>query len=167
MLGVEESRLRVVAYDVGGNYGTRNNTYPEFALACWAARRLGRPVKWLCERGEALLTDFQGRDLTVSAELALDADGSISLPSAPQTSAISALTPPRSCRSPRVPSSCTSLYRTPVAHARARAVFSNTVSTAPYRSAGRPEVMFVMERLVDIAPRANSASTGSSCAAAT
>ena len=152
MLGVDESRVRVVAYDVGGNYGTRNNTYPEFALACWAARRLGRPVKWLCERGEALLTDFQGRDLTVSAELALDAAGNFL---AFRTSNLSNLGAYAASFVPLTKGTelSTSLYRTPVAHARARAAFSNTVSTAPYRSAGRPEVMFVMERLVDIAAR--------------
>ncbi len=152
MLGVDESRVRVVAYDVGGNYGTRNNTYPEFALACWAARRLGRPVKWLCERGEALLTDFQGRDLTVSAELALDADGNFL---GFRTSNLSNLGAYAASFVPLTKGTelSTSLYRTPVAHARARAVFSNTVSTAPYRSAGRPEVMFVMERLVDRAAR--------------
>jgi aerobic carbon-monoxide dehydrogenase large subunit len=152
MLGVEESRVRVVAYDVGGNYGTRNNTYPEFALACWAARRLGRPVKWLCERGEALLTDFQGRDLTVSAELALDREGNFL---AFRTSNLSNLGAYAASFVPLTKGTelSTSLYRTPVAHARARAAFSNTISTAPYRSAGRPEVMFVMERLVDWAAR--------------
>ena len=72
MLGVEDAQVRVVAHDVGGNFGTRNGTYPEFALICWAARRTGRPVKWRCERGEAMLTDVQGRDLTVTAELALE-----------------------------------------------------------------------------------------------
>src|SRR5581483_11723486 len=75
MLGVAPERVRVVAGDVGGNFGTRNGTYPELALAAWAARRLGRPVKYLCERSEAFLTDHQGRDLTVEAELALDGDG--------------------------------------------------------------------------------------------
>ena len=67
--------MRVVARDVGGNFGTRNAFYPEFALVCWAARRLGRPVKWTCERAESFLSDYQGRDLAVQAELALDADG--------------------------------------------------------------------------------------------
>jgi len=148
MLGVEEARVRVVAYDVGGNYGTRNNTYPEFALICWAAKRLGRPVKWLCERGEALLTDFQGRDLTVSAELALDAAGNFL---ALRTSNLSNLGAYAASFVPLTKGAelSTSLYRTPTARARARAVLSNTVSTAPYRSAGRPEVMFVMERLID------------------
>ncbi|HWD57088.1 MAG TPA: xanthine dehydrogenase family protein molybdopterin-binding subunit, partial [Stellaceae bacterium] len=152
MLGIEEARLRVVAYDVGGNYGTRNNTYPEFALVCWAARRLGRPVKWLCERSEALVTDFQGRDLTVSAELALDAHGNFL---AFRTSNLSNLGAYAASFVPLTKGTelSTSLYCTPVAQARARAVFSNTVSTAPYRSAGRPEVMFVMERLIDRAAR--------------
>ncbi|HWB49034.1 MAG TPA: xanthine dehydrogenase family protein molybdopterin-binding subunit [Stellaceae bacterium] len=152
MLDVAEPALRVVAYDVGGNYGTRNGTYPEFALACWAAKRLGRPVKWRCERGEAMLTDFHGRDLTVEAELALDADGNFL---AFRTSNISNLGAYAASFVPLTKGTelSTSLYRTPLAQARARAVFSNTVMTAPYRSAGRPEVMFVMERLIDIAAR--------------
>jgi aerobic carbon-monoxide dehydrogenase large subunit len=152
MLGVDETQVRVVAEDVGGNYGTRNGTYPEFALVCWAARRLGRPVKWLCERGEALVTDFQGRDLTVAAELALDADGNFLALRASNLSNVGAYA------ASFVPLTkgtelMSSLYRIPAARAQARAVFSNTVSTAPYRSAGRPEVMFVMERLIDRAAR--------------
>src|SRR6185503_10595462 len=75
VLGVPESAVRVVAHDVGGNYGTRNSCYPEFPLVAWASRRLGRPVKWTCERREALLTDYQSRDLVSHVELALDADG--------------------------------------------------------------------------------------------
>src|SRR2546430_17529695 len=75
ILGVEEEAVRVVARDTGGNFGTRNSFFPEFALVAWAARRLGCPVKWTCERGEAFLSDYQGRDLTVAAELALDAQG--------------------------------------------------------------------------------------------
>ncbi|HVH81768.1 MAG TPA: molybdopterin cofactor-binding domain-containing protein, partial [Stellaceae bacterium] len=152
MLGVDERQLHVLAYDVGGNYGTRNGTYPEFALACWAAKRLSRPVKWLCERGEALLTDFQARDLTVQAELALDGEGNFL---AFRTSNLSNLGAYAASFVPLTKGAelSTSIYRTPVAQARARAVFTNTVSTAPYRSAGRPEVMFVMERLIDIAAR--------------
>ena len=152
MLGVEDAQIRVVAHDVGGNFGTRNGTYPEFALICWAARRTGRPVKWRCERGEAMLTDVQGRDLTVTAELALSDQGDFLALRASNLSNLGAYA------ASFVPLTkgtelMTSLYRTPVARARARAVFSNTVSTAPYRSAGRPEVMFVMERLIDRAAR--------------
>ena len=78
VLGVPPDRVRVVSGDVGGNFGTRNAFYPEFALVAWASRRIGRPVKWTCERQEAFLSDYQGRDLFVSAELALDGDWTIS-----------------------------------------------------------------------------------------
>ena len=81
-LGVPESDVRVVSGDVGGNFGTRNSCYPEFVLVAWAARRLGRPVKWTCERREAFLTDYHGRDLTSQAELALDARRHASSPCA-------------------------------------------------------------------------------------
>src|SRR5437773_292667 len=74
-LGVPESAVRVMAREVGGNFGTRNSCYPEFALVAWAARRLGRPVKWTADRREAFLADYQGRDLVSHAELALDAGG--------------------------------------------------------------------------------------------
>src|SRR6202007_2601660 len=75
LLGVTPEQVRVLCHDMGGNFGTRNLFYPEYALLAWAAHRLGRPVKWTCERHESFLSDWQGRDLTVMAELALDADG--------------------------------------------------------------------------------------------
>src|SRR5262249_38128508 len=73
MLDVPPQSVRVLMDDIGGNFGTRGMIYPEFALVAWAARRVGRPVKWTCERHEAFASDYQGRDLAVSAELALDA----------------------------------------------------------------------------------------------
>ena len=75
VLGVPEASVRVVAQDVGGNYGTRNSSYPEYPLVAWAARRLGRPVKWTGDRREMFLSDYQARDLVSTMELALDADG--------------------------------------------------------------------------------------------
>src|SRR5215831_12861841 len=75
VLGVPPERVRVTSGDVGGNFGTRNAFYPEFALVAWASRHVGRPVKWTCERQEAFLSDYQGRDLYAEAELALDAAG--------------------------------------------------------------------------------------------
>jgi len=75
VLGVPEAEVRMVMHDVGGNFGTRGAFNPEFGLVVWAARRVGRPVKWTCERSEAFLCDYQARDLAVTAELALDADG--------------------------------------------------------------------------------------------
>ena len=75
ILGVPAEMVRVTANDIGGNFGTRNAFFPEFTLIAWASRRIGRPVKWTCDRHEAFLSDYQGRDLNVEAELALDADG--------------------------------------------------------------------------------------------
>ena len=150
ILGVAEDRVRVLAADVGGNYGTRNAFYPEFALVAWAARRLGRPVKWTADRGEAFLSDYQGRDLAVAAELALDADGRFLAMRGSNTSNVGAHTVSFVPLIKGV-EIMTGLYDMPAAHFRARAALTNTPPTNPYRSAGRPEVMFVLERLVDIA----------------
>jgi carbon-monoxide dehydrogenase large subunit len=152
MLGVEEGAVRVVARDTGGNFGTKNSFFPEFVLVAWASRRLGRPVKWTCERREAFLSDYQGRDLTVEAELALDAQGNFLALRASNLSnagAHSASHVPLS----KGASIITSVYRFPAAYVRARAVLSNTPPTTPYRSAGRPEAIFVVERLIDLAAR--------------
>ncbi len=152
VLGVPESAVRVVARDVGGNYGTRNSFYPEFALVAWAARRLRRPVKWTCERREALTTDYQSRDLSSHAELALDADGNFLAFRGVNTSNVGAHTVSFVPLAKGVAVS-TSVYHVPVATMRARAVLSHTAPTTAYRSAGRPEVMFVVERLIDLAAR--------------
>ena len=151
-LGVPEDAVRVVGRDVGGNYGTRNASYPEFALLAWAARRLGRPVKWTGDRREMFLTDYQARDLHSELELALDGDGSFlgfrgvntfnvgahGVSFVPLAKGIGVLP---------------GLYRFPVAAMRGRAVHSHTAPTYPYRAAGRPEALFVIERLIDIAAR--------------
>jgi len=154
MLGVPEAQIRVISRDVGGNFGPRNYTYPEFALAAWAARRVGRPVKYVSDRSEGFLSDFQARDLTVAAELALDAEGNFLALRADNLSNLGAYA------ASLVPLTkgtelMSSLYHVPVVAARARAVLSSTPPTAPYRSAGRPEVMYVMERLIDLAAREN------------
>src|SRR6266478_2415604 len=154
ILDVGEDAVRVVARDTGGNFGTRNSFFPEFALIAWAAKRLGRPVKWTCERHEAFLSDYQGRDLTVAAELALDAQGNflaLRCSNLSNAGAHSASHVPLS----KGASIMTSVYRIPAAHVRARAVLSNTPPTTPYRSAGRPEAIFVIERLIDLAARAH------------
>jgi len=152
MLGVAEQSVRVVARDTGGNFGTKNSFFPEFALVAWASRRLGRPVKWTCERGEAFLSDYQGRDLTVEAELALDAQGRFLALRSSNLSNAGAHTVSHVPLS-KGASIITSVYRFAAAHVRARAVLSNTPPTTPYRSAGRPEAIFVIERLIDLAAR--------------
>ena len=152
VLGVPESAVRVVAYDVGGNYGTRNGAYPEFGLVAWAARRLGRPVKWTCDRREALLTDYHSRDLVSHVELALDADGTFLALRGVNTSNLGAHAVSFTPLAKGVGVS-SSVYHIPALCMRARAVVSTTSPTSPYRSAGRPEVMFVIERLIDLAAR--------------
>ena len=84
--------MRVVVRDVGGNFGTRGAIYPEYVLVAWAARRVGRPVKWTCERQEAFVSDYQGRDLASEAELALDADGNFLALRGSNTGNVGALT---------------------------------------------------------------------------
>lgn len=152
VLGIDEQALRVVARDTGGNFGTRNNTYLEFALVVWAARRVGRPVKWTCDRQEALLTDYQGRDLASTLELAIDEQGSFLALRARNTSNIGAHAVsfvPLAKGAELV----TSVYRFAAAAVNARAALTNSVSTTPLRSAGRPEVMYAIERLIDLAAR--------------
>jgi carbon-monoxide dehydrogenase large subunit len=152
ILGVPEQAVRVVARDIGGNFGTRNSTYPEFALVCWAARRVGRPVKWTGDRREAFLTDYQARDLESEMALALDADGRFLALRGVNTSNVGAhavtFVPLNKGRE-----LSTSVYGIPAACVRGRAVLSNTSPLAAYRSAGRPQVMLVMERLIDLAAR--------------
>lgn len=152
ILGVEEALVRVVAREVGGNFGTRNAFYPEFALVVWAARRIGRPVKWNCERQEAFLSDYQGRDLYVEAELALDEHGKFLAVRGSNLSNVGAHTVSFVPLTKGV-GLMTSVYDIQNASFRARAVNSNTPPTNSYRSAGRPEAMFVIERLIDLAAR--------------
>jgi carbon-monoxide dehydrogenase large subunit len=152
ILGVPESSVRVVAHDVGGNFGPRNSFYPEFALVAWAARRVGRPVKWTAERREAFMTDYQARDLVSAMELALDADGRFLALRGANTSNVGAhavtFVPLNKGRE-----LATSTYHVPAAAVRGRAVLSNVSPLSAYRSAGRPQVMFVIERLIDLAAR--------------
>lgn len=152
ILGVTRANVRCACKDMGGNFGTRNSFFPEYALLPWAARRLGRPVKWTCERSEALLTDYQGRDLLVEAELALDHDGNFLAVRGRNTSNLGghavSFVPLR-----KGLGLMTGVYRIAAVHFRGRGYLTNTVPTTAYRSAGRPEAIFVIERLIDIAAR--------------
>jgi carbon-monoxide dehydrogenase large subunit len=150
MLGVKPEDVRVVAYDIGGNFGTKNSIFAEFPLVLWASKRVGRPVKFVCERSEAFLSDYQGRDLVAKVELALDKRGHFLAMRGSHLSNIggysSSIVPLR-----KGVSIFSGVYRVPVAYYKAYAVLSNTMPTIPYRSAGRPEAMFIMERLCDLA----------------
>ena len=151
-IGVSEDKVRVVMQDVGGNFGTRGGFNPEFALVAGAARRVGRPVKWTCERSEAFVCDYQARDLAVEAELALDRDGNFLAMRGFNTSNVGAYPISYGPLAKGV-EIMSSIYHVPAVHFRARAAITNTLPTRPYRSSGRPEVMFVVERLIDLAAR--------------
>ena len=150
ILGVEPDRVRIHAYDVGGNFGTRNRCYVEFPLVAWAARKLGRPVKCTVDRGEALISDYQGRDLVTEIALAFDKDGIVLGLRGENLSNVGARCVSLSPLS-KGSGIVTGSYRVPVAWLRSRATFSNTPPTNAYRSSGRPECIFAIERLIEIA----------------
>ena len=155
ILGVPPRTVRVVARDVGGNFGTRNAIYPEFALVAWAARRVGRPVKWTCERSEAFLSDYQGRDLAVEAELALDARRQFPRACAARNlSNVGAPHRATSSAGAKGVEIMSSIYRMPAAHFRARACSPTRRRRAPIAAPAGRRSMFVMERLIDLAARA-------------
>ena len=150
-----EHRLRVIAPDVGGGFGSKIFIYPEEVVALWAARRVGRPVKWVAERGESFLSDAHGRDHVTHAEMAFDGDGKILGLRAKTVANLGAY---MSTFSSSVP---TYLYATllsgqytiPQIYCEVDAVYTNTVPVDAYRGAGRPEATFVVERLVEVGAR--------------
>ncbi|MCC6779545.1 MAG: xanthine dehydrogenase family protein molybdopterin-binding subunit [Hyphomicrobiales bacterium] len=150
-----EHKLRVIAPDVGGGFGSKIFIYPEEVVCLWAARRVGRPVKWVAERSEAFLADAHGRDHVTHAELALGGDGRIT---ALRVKTIANLGAYMSTFSSSVP---TYLYGTllsgqydiPAIYCEVDAVYTNTVPVDAYRGAGRPEATFVVERLIEVAAR--------------
>src|SRR6185437_9453885 len=150
VLGIEPDTLRVQSFDVGGNFGTRNRVYPEYGLVLWAARKVGRPIKFLATRSECFISDYQGRDLIAKFELALDAKGHFLALRATNISNAGARCVSLSPLS-KGAGLITGSYAIPVASLRAVSVFTNTIPTQAYRSSGRPEVTFAIERLIDIA----------------
>ena len=152
VLNVDPSQVRVLTFDVGGNFGSKNRVYVEYGLVMWAARKTGRPVKWTATRSEAFLTDYQGRDLAVTMELALDEEGRFL---AMRTDMISNVGARCASLSPLGKGSglITGSYHIAAATLRSRAVFTNTMPTQAYRSSGRPEVNFALERLIDMTAR--------------
>ena len=151
-LGEDPDALRILCFDVGGNFGTKNRVYTEYCLTLWAARRLGRPVKYTATRSESFLSDYQARDLVTEVELALNADGRFLGYRASNLSNVGAWIVSLSPLGKGI-ALVTGGYRFDAATARARAVFSNTAPTQAYRSSGRPEVTHALERLIDTAAR--------------
>ena len=152
---VPEHRIRVVAGDIGGAFGTKGWQYPEHRLVLWAARELGRPVKWSCERREAILADEHARDTVSEAELALDAEGRFLALRVRTVANVGAyVSSDRNLLATFMNvATLVGVYTIPAAHVHVTCVLANVNPTAPYRGAGRPESTYVLERLIDDAAR--------------
>ncbi|MFM9971807.1 MAG: xanthine dehydrogenase family protein molybdopterin-binding subunit [Burkholderiales bacterium] len=148
VLGVDPKRVRVLSLDVGGNFGARNRVYVEFGLVLWASAKLGRAVKFTAMRSESFLSDYQGRDLFSRVELALNEDGRFLALRSTNVSNVGARCASLSPLS-KGAGLITGNYAIPAASLTGVAVFTNTAPTTPYRSSGRPEVTYAIERLVD------------------
>jgi len=150
-----ESSFRVVADNVGGGFGMKGGCYPEYALSVLAAKLIRRPVKWISERGEGLLSDEQARDNVTEAELALDADGKFLALRVSTIAAVGAHNNSDRSSGPQIQNLgvLAGTYTTPAIHVQVAGVMTNTMLTAHYRGAGRPEAAYVIETMVDKAAR--------------
>ena len=151
VLHIPENKLRVVAPDVGGGFGSKIYHYAEEAIVTWAAGKVKKPVKWTAERTESFMSDAHGRDHDSVAEMALDADGNFL---ALRVSTLANMGAYLSTFAPCIPTYLyatllAGVYKTPVIYCEVKAVFTNTVPVDAYRGAGRPEATFMLERLVD------------------
>jgi carbon-monoxide dehydrogenase large subunit len=151
---IAESDIRVITPNVGGSFGSRGTVYAEEVLVLWASRLIGRPVKWTAVRSESFVSDMHGRDPHTKAELALDTEGRIlglrasTIANLGAYLVYSAGVPPHNAVT-----TLSGPYHIPVVHARVDAVFTNTNSLGPFRGSGRPEMTFVLERLIEKAAR--------------
>ncbi len=151
--GIPEHKLRVVAPDVGGGFGSKIFHYSEEVLVLWASRKVNRPVKWTAQRSESFMSDAHGRDHLTHAELAVAKDGTFLGLRVKTDANMGAYL---STFAPAVPTYLygtllAGCYKTPAIHAQVRALFTNTVPVDAYRGAGRPEAAFILERLADLA----------------
>jgi carbon-monoxide dehydrogenase large subunit len=152
---IPENRIRVITPDVGGGFGMKLFLYPEQALVLWAAKKLGRPVKWVADRSEAFVTDTQGRDNVARLDLALDEQFRFLALSVELTANMGAYL---SNFAPEIPTASgavmySGVYAFPAIHVAVKGVYTNTVPVDAYRGAGRPEAAYAVERLIDYAAR--------------
>ncbi len=153
VLHIPEAKLRVVAPDVGGGFGSKIYHYAEEAIVTWAAGKVRRPVKWTAERSESFMSDAHGRDHVTHVELALDAQAKFL---ALKVSTIANMGAYLSTFAPCIPTYLygtllAGTYTTPAIYVETKAVFTHTVPVDAYRGAGRPEATFLLERIVDLA----------------
>lgn len=146
-------RMRVVVPDVGGGFGTKNYVYPEYVLVLWAARKLGRPVRWVSERAEDFVSSAHGRDFFARSKLALDSDGrflALEVRAVANMGAYLSTSGPISSTN-AAGSAIGGVYHIPQVFYEVRGAFTNTPPIDAYRGAGKPEANYVIERLVDVA----------------
>jgi carbon-monoxide dehydrogenase large subunit len=155
VMGLPEHKVRVVAGDVGGGFGSKIYLYAEDVAVTWAAKQINRPVKWTSDRSEAFMSDAHGRDHHTVAELAMDKDGHFLGMRVKTTANVGAYLSTFASCVPTIlyATLLAGQYKTPVIHCEVTAVFTNTVPVDAYRGAGRPEATYVVERLVETAAR--------------
>ena len=155
IFNLPEDRFRVITPDVGGGFGTKGFFYPEQALVLFAAREIGRPVRWIGDRTDSFLSDSQGRDHITRAELALDANARFLAIRVRTHVNLGAYLSNYGAAIPtgEYAGLLAGVYTLPSAHVEVRGVFTNTAQTDAYRGAGRPESIYVVERVVDAAAR--------------
>ncbi len=155
VLGLPENKVRVVAPDVGGGFGSKIYLYAEDVVVTWAAKQLNRPVKWTAERSESFMSDAHGRDHVTTAELALDKDGKFLALRVHTTANMGAYLSTFASCIPTIlyATLLAGQYATPLIYCEVTAVFTNTVPVDAYRGAGRPEATYVVERIVETAAR--------------
>ncbi len=151
VLGLPESKVRVIAPDVGGGFGSKIFLYPEETALVWASKRVGRPIKWTAERSESFMTDAHGRDHVTRAEMAMDAQGGFLAMRVSTTANMGAYLSTFASSVPTIlyATLLAGQYRTPAIYAEVKSVFTNTAPVDAYRGAGRPEATYVVERLVE------------------
>ena len=155
VLGLPEHKLRVIAPDVGGGFGSKIYLYAEETALVWASRRVGRPIKWTAERSESFLTDAHGRDHVSKAELALDRNGRFLALRVHTTANLGAYLSTFGSSIPTIlhATLLAGQYATPAIYCEVQAVFTNTAPVDAYRGAGRPEATYLLERIVERAAR--------------
>jgi len=151
---IPENKMTIIAGDVGGSYGMKGGLYPEVPLIAWASKKVGRPVKWTCERSEGLICDDQARDMVVQAELALDNEGTFTGIRLTSNNNVGAyLTMIGFISTNGIATTPCGVYKTPAAHGQASAVLTNTVPVSNYRAPGGTPGTYVVERIIDMAAR--------------
>lgn len=149
---IPEHHMTLIAGDVGGSYGMKGGLYPEVPVVAWAAKRCGRPVKWVCERSEALISDDQGRDMVIDAELGVDKDGKFTAIRYRSNNNVGGFVSMLGFLSTNgILSAADGPYMIPVAHGEGRTVLTNTLPVSNYRAPGGAPGSYVLERLVDMA----------------